>query len=245
MLPLLISAIASLPQLQNTQQGFNSLKNFTQTSVTSKVIGSISILLGLVIAFFGYRLLDMILGISGFIVFGDLAYFILVRFEPVEGYGDGRGWILLLVPITAGIIGAIVAYSIFRLGLGIVGFLGGASLAILILSFGTNGLIDNDLSRLIFILVLGIFMAIVIQFAEKFVVVFATSIAGSLAVFMGLDAFIQTGFNQVTQLFLFRGVGIEGIRYQVTSQVGWMIGATILLSFISGGYQYKYGRYHK
>jgi hypothetical protein len=244
-LPLLITTLAAYPQ-SKTDQSFNSFTNFTSgSSTTGKVIGAVSILLGLIITFFGYQLLDLIIGVCGFIVFGDLAYFILVRAEPPSGYGDGRGYILLIVPIVVGILGALLAYSIFRLGLALVGFLGGASLAILILSFGTHGLIQNDWGRLVFIGVLGLVMAIAIQFAERPIVIIATAIAGSLAVFMGLDSFINTGFNQITQLFLFRGIGVEGLSHQATAEVWYMIAATIVLAIIGAVYQAKFGHYHK
>jgi Domain of unknown function (DUF4203) len=243
LLPILLATISAIP---TAKDNFNSFTNFTiGTSSTGKVIGAISILLGLIITFFGFQLLDPVIGICGFIAFSDLTYFILVRSEPPSGYGDGRGLILLAVPIVVGILGALLAYSIVSLGLALVGFLGGASLAILILSFGTNGLIVSDWGRVVFIIVLGLVMAIAIQFAVRPIVIIATATTGSLAVFMGLDSFTNTGFNRITHLFLFRGIGVQGLSHRASTEVWYMILATFVLAIIGVGYQFKFGQYHK
>lgn len=247
LLAVLISCISAYPQVdKQADNAFKSLQSLTSgTSITARIIGAISILLGLIIAFFGYQLLDMILGIAGFVVFGDLAYFILVRSEPSSGYGEWRTLILLIVPVVVGILGAILAYSIFRIGLALVGFLGGASLAIWILSFQSGGVIANDWGRLILIIAIGLFMAIAIQFAQRPMIVLSTALAGSLMAFMGLDSFINTGYNRITQLFLFGGVGLEGFRYTTSEGAWWMVGATFVLFLIASAYQFKYGNYHK
>ena len=102
---------------------------------------------------------------------------------------------MILVPIVAGIIGAIIAYKLYRVGLSIVGFLGGAALALLLLSFKTNGIIksltelgiiDVDYGRVIFIVVLGVVGAVLINFFEFPVIVGATALLGSFTVFLGI-----------------------------------------------------------
>ena len=74
----------------------------------------------------------------------------MVKVEPTSGYSD-REWLILLVPSGVGILGAFIALKLWRFGLSSIGGLGGAALAITILSMGANGLINTDIGRFIFV----------------------------------------------------------------------------------------------
>jgi Domain of unknown function (DUF4203) len=241
---LLIARGQSAPTPGDVEEtGNSSFNKFTELSsgdsAAAKTIAGLSIALGLFIAFTGYRLFKAALAIAGFVAFSNLAYFILVRSEPSQGYGDSRLLILILVPVIAGFIGSAIAYKFYKIGLTIVGFLGGASLAILLLSLKQDGIIESDVGRIVFIVIMGIVGAILINFFEKPMIMSATAMLGSLTAFLGFDTFVQTGFYETTQLFLFGGLSAQDIRYTASSGVIGMIIGTIVLTIIAIGVQYK------
>ncbi|KAJ3339873.1 hypothetical protein HDU91_000929, partial [Kappamyces sp. JEL0680] len=135
-----------------------TIDSLEATTTSSKVVGGLSILLGLFVAFFGYKLFR-------------------VNVEPDSGYSN-RELLLLLVPFIVGLIGGFIAYKLWRFGLSLIGALGGAALAMIILSFGTNGLITSETGRIIFVIVCAFIGGAVIQFFEKPVIIGSTALLG-------------------------------------------------------------------
>lgn len=217
---VMASPIASLDHIETiTSSG----------SVEGKIIAAVAIVGGLALCFLGYRLFRFTLFIAGYILFSNLTFLALARLEPSNGY-PARELVYLLAPIGLGILGGFLAYKLYRIGLSIIGFLGGAALAITILSFKDNGIIDSDTGRLLIIVAVGIVGAIVIQFIQKPVIVISTAIAGSYAFFFGIDVFIQTGFSQAVQRFAGGAQTSLGTfeRSSSTAVIGMCAGVLIL-----------------
>ena len=247
---LLLSAVfmtkalsAPVDDSQIDEQGNANFNKFTELtsgdSNAAKAIAGISIAIGLFIAFTGYRLFKAALAIAGFVAFADLAYFILVRSESSGGYGANRTLILILVPILAGLLGALLAYKFYKVGLTLIGFLGGASLGVIILSLKQDGIITSDVGRVVFIVIMGVIGGVLINIFEKPMIMGATALLGSLTAFLGLDTFVKTGFYSTVQLFLFGGLGVQEIRYSASNGVIGMIVGTVVLAIIAAAVQYK------
>ncbi|KAI8896000.1 hypothetical protein BC833DRAFT_511348, partial [Globomyces pollinis-pini] len=158
------------------------------------IFSILSILIGALLIFSGLKVFRATLFILGFFFFSNLSYGFLLRYEPAGGYSQ-RSWILLLVPFVVGILGGILARTIWKFGISLAGFLGGMTVAMMILGIKDEGLIENDTARLIFIIVFGIVGVVLVNIFEKPSLIGGTSLIGSYTLFSGLDYFLRTGFR--------------------------------------------------
>jgi hypothetical protein len=108
----------------------------------------------------------------------------------------------------------------------------GFTLGNFVLGFVTNGAIQSETGRIIFLAVLTIVGGIAILFAEKVLLVVATAFSGSYAVFFGIDVFAKTGFNNGIRIFL-SGGGV----YVANGAVYGMLAGIALLAVIGAIHQ--------
>ena len=220
----------------------NQLESIAKNGSTEgKVVAVIAILVGAFVAFTGYKLFKAALFISGFILFADITLIIMTRVEPSGGYAN-RDLLLLLVPAGVGLIGGFIAYRLWRLGLTLIGALGGATCGAILLNLGVRNAIQSDTSRLVFIIAFAILGAIIIHFIEKPVIIGSTALVGSYTIFIGIDTFANTGFNAAVQKVLFAGSIMEA----KTSGAELGMVAGVLVTFgIAVSYQFKTTKNHK
>jgi hypothetical protein len=215
----------------------------TELTTSSSVIGAIAIIFGLFLLFAGMRLFKLALFAGGFILFSNLAYWIMARVST-EGLSDT---LMIAIPLVAGVIGGFIAYRLWKFGLSILGFLGGCALAMLLLSMKSGGLIDSQMGRIIFVLAFGIVGGIAIHFFEVPALIGSTSIAGAYSTVFGVDVFLKTGFAAVFQLFVNDPSQAGTLFYTADGKVIGMIAAVVVLTIIGCIAQYKAnnGRKHR
>ncbi|KAI8892940.1 hypothetical protein BC833DRAFT_625349 [Globomyces pollinis-pini] len=201
------------------------------------IFAILSILIGALLIFSGLKVFRATLFILGFFFFSNLSYGLLLRYEPAGGYGQ-RTWILLLVPFAIGILGGILSRTIWKFGISLAGFLGGMTVAMMILGVKENGLIENDVARLIFIIVFGIAGAVLVNIFEKPSLIGGTSLIGSYALFFGLDYFLKTGFRATVKGLLTGTTSVGEIQYQPTA-VLLMLAGVVVFTGVGIAYQYR------
>lgn len=115
-------------------------------------MGLSKIILGLILLVFGRKLFWLFVAIAGFLVGAEFAALTLPH-QPQ--------WIMLLIAVGAGFLGALLAVIAQRLAFGIAGFYGGSYLALMVAqSFGAG-----SYSMVLFILggVVGAVFAVLIM----------------------------------------------------------------------------------
>lgn len=103
-------------------------------------------------------------------MFAVLSFVILSAIEQRNGsllFGDNRAIVFLIVAIVSGFIGGFLFICVWRLGLSAIGALLGFTIAIVVLSFVSGGVIASGTGRTIFIICFAVVGAILIQFIEK------------------------------------------------------------------------------
>jgi hypothetical protein len=136
--------------------------------------------------------------------------------------------------IIAGLLGGALLACIWKLGLFAIGMLLGFTLGNFVLGFVSNGAIQSETGRIIFLAVLAIIGGIAILFLETTLLVVGTAFSGSYAVFFGIDVFAQTGFGNGMQTFL-SGGGV----YVATGAVYGMLAGVLLLAILGSIYQFR------
>ena len=205
-------------------------------ATTSIVFGVGAIILGLFLVFAGVRMFKLALFAAGFVVFSNLAGFVLVLVAPDEGFSD---LVMILVPIAFGIIGGFISYKLWQFGLSLVGFLGGSFVALLILGVKSGGVIESGLGKILFVVGMGIVGAVLIQILEKPALVFSTSLAGSYLTFYGIDVFARTGFANSSLSSLYQLREGQAIVYDTSGPVIGMMVGVLVLTIIGCFSQYR------
>ncbi|KAL3898596.1 MAG: hypothetical protein SGCHY_002629 [Lobulomycetales sp.] len=214
------------------------LESASQNVRVSEIVTAIVLIItGLVFVFFGHRLFRPILFLAGFYVFGVLAYSALIAIETNRGaqlFGTNRDWLFIVIVIVAGVIGGSLFACLWKLGLFAIGLLLGFTLGSFILGLISNGAIQSEVGRIIFLSVFALAGGIAILFFERVLLVLGTAFPGSYAVFFGIDLFAKTGFKNGVQTFI-SGQGV----YNATAAVYGMLVGVVLLAIIGCVYQFR------
>ncbi|OMJ28178.1 hypothetical protein AYI69_g2351 [Smittium culicis] len=147
-----------------------------------------------------------------------------------------RALIYLIVAIVLGLIGGTVCLFFFKLGLFIVGVLGGFALASFIMTWSPNGIFNDNWANILFISVISVVVGVLILFFERPIMIVSTSTFGSYATFVGIDCFARTGFMETASLVLQNENNISSH----SAKVYGMLAGTIILAIIGIFYQFKY-----
>lgn len=102
---------------------FSPLRSFT--SGTNLPVPIISLLLGIALLFFGRRLFWLFVAAIGFAIGLQLAPYLMQHPPP---------WLSLAISIALGLLGALLAFLLQKLAIGIAGFLVGGRLAIAVIA---------------------------------------------------------------------------------------------------------------
>ena len=166
------------------------------------IAGIACILIGLFLTFLGARFFRTMLFFAGFALFALIAYIGAINIAPLQPGDLVMRTVYLVVIIVIGLIGGVLVVIFWRVGLFVLGAVGGFFLAMFILSLAPNGLIPDPIFRAIFIVVLAIVCAFLVFKFERPAVIIATSIAGAFITMLGIDFFAHTYLLQSMVAFL-------------------------------------------
>jgi hypothetical protein len=158
------------------------------------VIIGLSILVGAVQCFFGYRIFKFILGLTGFLVGGALAGAIgyAISHEEVAA---------LLAGLVGGFVGAALMVALYFVGVFLIGaFLGGVLGAVLFAAAGSN-------PEPAVLLILGVIAGVVALIFQKFLIIVSTAFGGSWYIVTGIAYFTTGAINATNFERLFRSRG--------------------------------------
>ena len=159
--------------------------------------GLIAIVAGVLLLFFGKRLLwlaaALVAFLFGWLLFGDLV---------------GPGWSLLLA-VVLGIVVAWLAIKFIKIAAYFVGFLAGA-----VALFSLVGTFGSDMSRFILYGIGGAIGLILVAVAFDWGLILITAWAGASAIIFGLQKWTSMSSNLATVVFLV--LMIVGVLWQAS-----------------------------
>jgi Domain of unknown function (DUF4203) len=144
----------------------------------SGILGGLLIASGLFLVFFGLKLYKPVVFIAGVFVGATLTYIILANLEPVAGYVN-RDTVYLTGCLAVGFVLGLLLVCFVKIGIVAVGAWAGFLLSIWVLSWKSDGVIDSQAGRIIFICVVTALGAVMIMFFQKSVMITATSFSGA------------------------------------------------------------------
>ncbi|KAH9245289.1 hypothetical protein BASA81_017243 [Batrachochytrium salamandrivorans] len=201
------------------------------------IVGVLCIIGGLFLVFAGYRFFRPTLFLAGFVLMAMIGYVILTRAEPADGYPH-RDTVLLVGSLLIGLVGGALAVCLYHVGI-CLGALGGAALALFILGWHSDGVIQSSTGRAIFVAVLALIGAVVVHFFEKIAIMLATSILGAYLVILGIDEFASTGFIDTVRLFMSGPNRYNFSAVHPTGPVFGLLISMVVLALVGFIVQYK------
>ncbi|OQR82209.1 hypothetical protein THRCLA_11049, partial [Thraustotheca clavata] len=163
-----------------------------------QAIAAITIGVGLIVTFLGYKLVRPCIFVAGFII-GSVAFFLLAeRIFVNADYIVTACWIAFFV---GGFIGGSLLVWLYKVGIFAIGALAGVLLATQIqTSFGYKLYPSSPTTVLIVLMVvLGIAMGVIALKLERPFLVFASSVVGAIAAVWGIG-FFAGGYPNATNL---------------------------------------------
>lgn len=166
--------------------------------------------------------------IVGFYVGANVAYIILTNAK--SDYGSNTDTILLVVSIVVGVLVGGLLCCCFFLAVYLLGALLGYMVALWLLSWNTNGVIQSDWGRAILIICFVIAGIVLMAFLERPMFMVATAFIGSFAIFCGIDVYVKTGFLQLVNEFL-HAKNVD-VLVEATPQLRGMLGGCAALTIV-------------
>jgi len=203
------------------------------------ILGVLLIIGGLILTFFGYRLMDLVLFLTGFYVGGLVSYIILINESPAGGYAN---WVIIVVVVLVGLVVGLLTLCLWRLGVVLLGGLLGLCLGLWILTWQPGGLISSETGQIIFLTVLALVCGVLTLVFMKPVLIIGTAIVGAYSFITGVDVFAHTGFTVAAYQFLNRNSTAQ--TYTMDSQMYGMLAGFIIMAIVGAIVQFVHTRKH-
>lgn len=242
---LLCSLRASLVSSETFNNGTELIKNvitdqgnaIVSSSTSDLALGPslsavLSIAVGLVVCFFGFRLLRPTMFVCGFLVGGFLCSSAVEHVFKEKTWEPTAWWVALFV---GGLFVGALVLALYSLGIFIVGAAGGVLLATMLnTSVGYKLFPENpNTGLLILAIVLGIIGGILASKIEKPVIVVATSLVGAVLAISGIGYFAKN-FPDITDLQQFATQNSDGEWVYAMPSIWWAYVAGMLALFLVG-----------
>ncbi|CAG8612509.1 1035_t:CDS:2 [Ambispora gerdemannii] len=158
---------------------------------------------GLVNLFRGQKFKWTTIFLGGFYSTGLLILFFILKYQNVSNPSEGVRAIYYVSCVGAGLVAGAFFVCMWPTGRVLVGGLGGLSLAMILLSLRTDGLIVKQAIRYIFMAIFTLLLAIPAAYNKfyPYVCVFATAMTGCYQIILGVDVFVRSGLLAAFKLF--------------------------------------------
>ncbi|KFH69706.1 hypothetical protein MVEG_04512 [Podila verticillata NRRL 6337] len=197
-------------------------------------LGTTLIIVGLVQVFYGFKFIRLTLFITGFLAWTIAAMMIMVAIRWDLVYTTFLPqYYYMWVWIGSGLIGALLSFRYWDLGVTFNGAFGGFALAMGIIAVANLNIENAGRYVILGVLILG--GAAFATFYEKLFVIMATSLGGAYLLMYGVDEFVQVGYREMIVIFDFTG---KTFTYHPNKYVYIMLASSVLLAGLGVGWEF-------
>lgn len=197
---------------------------------------------GLIITFSGKRFFKILLAASGFVAGLIISVNILSGMEYLLSFCNFSQTIYLAIGISIGLILAAVCFILWEVGVLVAAGYGGYALACWVLSLKEGGLVQNFLTRELFIAVVSAVAVVLAWFFSDLAIVATSAFGGAMTLVFGADILLNWGLAAMIMNFLIPkfyppAKDLDILFYiQIAAVLGLaIIGATFQLLFTKKG----------
>lgn len=207
----------------------------------------IAMAIGLALAFFGIRLFRFVIGVTGFLLFATLGYVILINVHIHKyNFGVDPHYVIGMGILAFGVVGAALSKCLWKWNLLGLGAFGGVSLTLAFFS-GLNQQAFPVWLRPISLGFSAVIGAYLLHKFERPLIIFATSILGSLLFTFGLDSFFATGFDLIILAIVSGSIDPTKIQIKEQNTLGMIlfwVGMTMLGIMLQARFVGKHVKSH-
>ncbi|KAG0254452.1 hypothetical protein BG011_005777 [Mortierella polycephala] len=146
----------------------------------------------------GYKYIRVTLLVAGFLIWSSTAVMIMIITNTNTGKYLSSG-IYFLIWVSVGLVGSVVSFFLWHLGIVLTGAYGTFVVVAVIFSAAN---MTNFILRYILLAIFVIIGGYLTKRYERVAVILATSVGGAYCMMFGLDMFIQTGFRGTYHVML-------------------------------------------
>ena len=171
--------------------------------VSSGIYAALLIIAGSIFLFAGIRFFKGVVASAAFLLFSFFAYSILEGVNASTKF-DNPELAYSLILLAVGLIGAVIALKVWKVGLFSIGAMGGYALSSFILAcdLGSDfGLIPSKEGRIIFLVLFMVLGGVAIFFFERPIIIVGTALMGANALLYGVDIYARTGYYRTVSSF--------------------------------------------
>lgn len=187
--------------------------------------------IGFTLAFFGIRLFRFVIAVTGFLIFAVFGYVILINVHLNNyNFGVHFDYVIGAGILGFGVVGAALSGCLWKWILMGLGGFGAVSLALAFFS-GLNQQAIPVWLRPVTLGLAAVIGAYLLHKFERPLIIFATSIIGSLLFTFGLDSFVATGFDLIILAIISGSIDPSKIIIKEQQNLGMIlfwIGMTML-----------------
>ncbi|KAF9305188.1 hypothetical protein BGZ74_011116 [Mortierella antarctica] len=197
-------------------------------------LGTILILIGLVQVFFGFKFIRLTLILTGFISWAVIAMVIMVRIRWDMLYVAFKpSHYVFWVWLMSGLVGGILSFRYWNLGVTFAGAFGGFAVAMGIIAVTSNSM--GAVGRYVFLAIEILLGAAAATFYERFFIIVSTSCGGAYLFMYGVDEFVQVGYREMLVILDIAG---KSLVYHPDKNVYIMIGCSLVLALIGMAWEF-------
>ncbi|KAK3810922.1 MAG: hypothetical protein J3Q66DRAFT_390863 [Benniella sp.] len=191
--PSITTSPSTNSSIDNSTDPFTNPLYLTPSTFTweQAIYGILFLVIGGIELFHGYKYIRLTMLVAGFLVWASTAVMIMITLNSVDGVYQSAG-IYFAVWLSVGILGAIVSFFLWHVGIVLTGTYGMFVVVAVILT-AVN--LTNYTVRYIIISICISTGGYLTKRYERIAIIVATSVGGAYSMMYGLDMFVQTGFR--------------------------------------------------
>ncbi|KAF9915327.1 hypothetical protein BX616_006393 [Lobosporangium transversale] len=197
-------------------------------------LGVTFILIGLFEVFYGFKFIRLTLFVTGFLAWAVAAMMIMlaIRWDLIYTTFIPKYYYFWLW-LAAGLVGSILSFRFWDLGVTFTGAFGGFALAMSIVAIANLSITNAGRYVIMGSFILG--GAALATFFERFFIIFSTSFGGAYIFMFGVDQFAQVGYREMIVIFDFTG---KTFTYHPSWDVYLMLGFSLILAGLGIGWEF-------
>ncbi|ORX61670.1 hypothetical protein DM01DRAFT_319139 [Hesseltinella vesiculosa] len=176
------------------------------------------------------------MAVYGFLALGLVTWVGLTNCQPEGGYIND-GVTMLAVPAGLGVLGAVICFIVWIVGMYVIGAVAGLAFALFVLCWRQDLVISSMVARICFLTAMPLVFAGATFFLERHIILVSTAFVGAYLFTLAVDLLARTGYAAGVRTLLDRNPA-HAVDYNLTKNVYVLLAVTLLLFLISCALQH-------
>jgi hypothetical protein len=211
---------------------FEDFDNSPRSNGIAITLGIVMMTFGLFLTFMGKRLFKILLAIQAFFIFAIITLIIIMVNVSWFDLTTGKFVGICFGAAAVGIVGAVIAYFLYKVGIFIMGFFSGAYIGTFIMK---SAHVDKTWAIILVACIIGIIIGTIAVWLSHIMIVIGTSFNGSSYFMLGVDQIANKGFTDFVDF-----VKGDDDPVKFTGSLWGMIAGFVIVAIIGCIFQFRF-----